>query len=181
MNVPLQPVALRRRDRALGFTLIELLITLALLSIVMAISIPNLNTGRSQALAEARAFKAALNHARNEAISLARPVVICSSSDPGAASPACGGSWQTGWITFLDQNGDGAPAADEVISRQGALSPGVKMTAVPALSSVTFTRSGFTEDSGEFLFCALTDASAGRSVVLAASGRAMRVAGTKSC
>ena len=77
MKEPLHPVAPPWRSRAQGFTLLELLVVIAMLSIALALSVPNLNTGRALALAEAKAFNAALNQARNAAINLSQDVVMC--------------------------------------------------------------------------------------------------------
>jgi type IV fimbrial biogenesis protein FimT len=196
MKEPLHPVAPPWRSRAQGFTLLELLVVIAMLSIALALSVPNLNTGRALALAEAKAFNAALNQARNAAINLSQDVVMCAidqasyqkslNTDPPPATPpdpACAsGGWDDGWIIFVDANADGKPAAAEVISHRSAMRAGVTVKSTPAATTVTFARgSGFTAANGSFVFCTAQDASAGRTVALAASGRAMRVSGTSSC
>jgi len=192
MQEPLHPVAPPRRSRAQGFTLLELLVVIAMLSIALALSVPNLNTGRAAALAEAKAFNAALNQARNAAINLSQDVVMCVidqasyqkslNTDPPSAPACASGGWADGWIIFVDANADGKPAAAEVISHRSAMRAGVTVKSTPAATTVTFARgSGFTAANGSFVFCSAQDASAGRTVALAASGRAMRVSGTSSC
>jgi type IV fimbrial biogenesis protein FimT len=170
-----------RRVRARGFTLLELLITIALLSIALAIAIPSINTGSALANAEAKAFKAALNMARSEAVSRSRTVVLCASDKPTEAAGSCAGGWTDGWIIYIDENANGGPDSGEIISRQDALGTGITVTASGGDTVVSFAPTGFTTNDGDFTFCTASDKSAGRRIVLAASGRAMKIAGAVSC
>lgn len=78
-----------------GFTLIELMVTVAMLSVLIAIGAPSLATFRRNA--ELTSFTntmlAALNGARGEAMKRGRNAMMV---------PADGSSWSSGWIVFVD-------------------------------------------------------------------------------
>jgi type IV fimbrial biogenesis protein FimT len=164
-----------------GFTLVELLITIAILSIVLAIAIPNFNTGRSLVVNQAREFKSALNYARNEAVNQSRVVIMCPSDDASVAGPACDETWHNGWVIFVDQDNDGVADADEVMRRHTSLNGAVTIAPTPAVTSISFDNQGFTNDASDFLFCSDSDKASGRTVMLARSGRAMRSKVLSTC
>lgn len=157
-----------------GFTLIELLITITILTIVMAIAIPYISTGRSLVVNQSREFKSALSFARNEAVNLSRIVILCPTDDASEAVPACDATWHNGWLVYVDENNDGDIDDGEVRRRHTALKGGVTITANPVVASISFDNQGFTDDASKFLFCSDADKDAGRTVMLARSGRAMR-------
>jgi type IV fimbrial biogenesis protein FimT len=159
---------------AAGFTLVELLITIAILSIVLAIAIPNISTGRSLVLNQAKEFNSALQYARNEAVNQSRAVVVCPTDDAGEAVPECDATWHSGWVVYVDLDSDGAPSAGEVLRRHIALKGGVTITGNPVVAAVTFDNQGFTATPSDFLFCSDADKASGRTIMLARSGRAMR-------
>ena len=168
------------RAHGRGFTFIELVVTLAVISIVMLIAVANINTGRSEALNGAREFKTALSYARSESLNRSRTVVVCASSTAMENdSLACGGSWHQGWLVFVDEDGNDAPAVSELLRRHAGLSNSVSVTA--AATSVEFSSRGFSSSAVDFRFCTSEDASAGRTISLAASGRAMKQAGATDC
>ena len=164
-----------------GFTLVELLITIAILSIVLAIAIPNMNTGRSFAVNQAREFKSALNYARNEAVNQSRVVIMCPSDDASADDPACDDTWHNGWVIFVDQDNNGEAEADEVLRRHTSLKGAITIAPDPAVASISFDNQGFTNDASDFLFCSDSDKASGRTVMLARSGRAMRSKDLTTC
>lgn len=167
--------------RAAGFTLVELLITIAILAIVLAIAIPNINTGRSFTINQAREFKSALNFARNEAVNQSRVVIMCPSDDAAAEPPTCDETWHNGWVVFVDQDNDGAVDNDEILRRHVALEGAVTIGSSPAVTSISFDSQGFTDDASDFLFCSDADKASGRTVMLARSGRAMRSKVVTTC
>lgn len=91
-----------------GITLVELLITIAVLAIVLALAVPGygslVNSVRLAGLTNE--LVSSLNLARSEAIKRGVRVTVCKSANPMAADPDCqtGGSWQDGWILFVDRN-----------------------------------------------------------------------------
>lgn len=93
--------------RQRGFSLIELMVTVAVLAILLAIGLPSFQSSlRSNRLATAtNELIASINLARSEAVRNPDGAAMCASSD-GAT---CTGTWDDGWIVWIDRNGDGNP------------------------------------------------------------------------
>ncbi len=101
-----------------GFTLYELMITLTVVAIILSFGIPNLRdfTLNSRMTGTANDLHAAFQMARSEAAHAKTNVTICASADPmGAAN--CGGTWDQGWVVFIDDNANQARDAGEAILR----------------------------------------------------------------
>lgn len=110
-----------------GFTLIEMMITVAILAILIAIAAPAMDRflERNRLTSHTGAMQQALLYARNESVAKNRPVAVCASSD-GAS---CTGTWQQGWIVFVDGNGDGSLGlGDSILREWEALSTNFTMT-----------------------------------------------------
>jgi prepilin-type N-terminal cleavage/methylation domain-containing protein len=101
-----------------GFTLYELMITLTVVAIVLSFGIPNMRsfTQNSRMTSTANDLHAAFLMARSEAAHAKTNVTICASADPmGAAT--CGGTWDQGYVVFIDTNANQARDAGEAILR----------------------------------------------------------------
>jgi type IV fimbrial biogenesis protein FimT len=98
-----------------GFTMVELMIVIAIVAILLAIALPSFQGSlRSNRVATtSNELMASVALARSEAVRNARGGGLCASAD-GAA---CGGSWNDGWMVWIDDDGDGAPggANDRVV------------------------------------------------------------------
>ncbi|MGQ0618552.1 MAG: pilus assembly FimT family protein [Panacagrimonas sp.] len=109
-----------------GFTLIELLVTLTVAGILLAIAAPSfrnafLNSARDGRVNE---FVESLVFARSKALALRKPVIMCRSGNPMAATPTCGtgDGWENGWIVYVDRDRSGALGPmDADSNRDGAL------------------------------------------------------------
>ena len=102
--------------------MIELLVVIAIIGILAAFAIPNFSTfiASQRIKDQSSAFIRSINLARSEAIKRNRPVSMCRSDSPEAATPVCngnGGDWSTGWIVFVDNNGNNAIDADDTVVR----------------------------------------------------------------
>lgn len=109
------PRARRRRSSARGFSLVELFVTLGVLSILTAVSIPLITStvNGSRVTGSANEFVAALQLARMESIRRNVRVLVCESSD----GLSCTGSTQwRGWVVFADRNQNGLVDIDEQIN-----------------------------------------------------------------
>ena len=110
-----------------GFTLYELLITLLVIGVILALGVPNLQqfTRNSRITATANDLHSSFLLARSEATRIDpspvppdnASVTICSSLNPLDANPNCGGTFASGWIVFVDVDGDIVRDAGEVVLR----------------------------------------------------------------
>ena len=91
-----------------GFTLYELLITVAVMAVILAFGIPNLVEFRqnSRMTATANDLHAAFHMARSEAARSKSNITICASADPFGANSTCDGTWDQGYIVFVDGDAD---------------------------------------------------------------------------
>lgn len=95
-----------------GFTLYELLVTMLIVGVVLTFGIPNLTafSANSRVTATANDLLAALQLARSEAARARTNITVCASDDSMTAAPTCNGTFDDGWIIFVDLNGDIARA-----------------------------------------------------------------------
>lgn len=99
---------LGRLDRpAAGFTLVELMVTVAVLTITLAIGVPQMRTfvDKQQSRASQEALRSAINLARSEALKRSGRVSLCPINSDGTKT--CAGttdvnSWNNGWLIFVD-------------------------------------------------------------------------------
>ncbi len=139
---------MRRHSRS-GFTLIELLMTITVMAILLAIGVPSFKfvTSANRASSEINGLLGDLQFARGEAIKEGQTVTICASANGTSCSGST--SWETGWIVFSDAPPLGTiEGNDAILKIQPAFSRTDVLTADHAISSVTFSREGFTQGLG---------------------------------
>ncbi len=91
-----------------GFTIYELLITMLMIGIILSIGVPSM-TGfmqNSRITGTANDLHASFQLARSEAARSKSNITICASANSMDAAAACGGTFNDGWIIFIDLNGD---------------------------------------------------------------------------
>jgi len=173
-----------------GFTLIELIIALAIGIITMTIAIPSFLTTiqNSHLTTETNKLVADINLARSEAIKRSADVWICGSANPSAAAPVCAGSttWTTGWLLFIDDNGDNAfAAADDTLIRIGnAQASGSSVKFISTANTLTYTAEGILSTGSATFVVAICDdrgTSEGRQVQVNPTGRPRLVKTIGSC
>ena len=100
--------------KQLGFTLYELLIPIVIVEIILGFGVPNLVqfSNNNRLTTAANDLHAAFQLARTEAARARTNITICASSAPMDAASDCDGTWDQGFIVFVDTNGD--------IARSGA-------------------------------------------------------------
>jgi type IV fimbrial biogenesis protein FimT len=129
-----------------GFTLIELIMTITVGAILLAIGVPAFQfvTSSNRASSEINGLLGDMQFARGEAIREGQTVTICAAA--GSAPPCLGTTaWQSGWIVFSDFAGTGVFGGNDVLLKaQKPFSSTDTLTADNGITSVTFSREGFT-------------------------------------
>ncbi len=170
-----------------GYSLIELLVTVAILGILLAVSLPNFqDTIESNVTnSQAKLFMTTLNLARSEAIKRGTNVGICPSSD-GADCDAA--SWSNGWIVFVDANGDADGDAGSIDAGDTIIRVFDTLGADSVLTGTTdfleYNSLGFSATAGvqTMKLCPATNnAVNARSVEVGVSGRGRRIEGGLVC
>lgn len=96
------------RARECGFTLYELMITLVIIGVILSFGIPNLAefAQNSRITSTANDLHGSFLLGRSEAVRAKSTITICASANPLAPDADCGGTFDDGWIVFVDLNGD---------------------------------------------------------------------------
>jgi type IV fimbrial biogenesis protein FimT len=164
----------------LGFTFTELLATIALGGMLLSIGIPSMAalTASSRVFSASSDFMASLIFTRGEAMKRHSRVVMCKSADGQLCTPI--GSWQQGWIVFVDSNGDGDRAPTEpLLQVRQPLAASLHFTATsPVAKYVSYASNGATLlvgggfQAGTLTVCSQSNGTtSGRQVILNANGR----------
>lgn len=108
-----------------GFTLYELLVTVLVIGVILTVGIPNFSafTSNSRISTTANDLHSSFYLARSEAARSKAPVTICASNDSMADPPTCAGSFNDGWIIFVDLDGDIAVDGGEPVLRRHPAPP----------------------------------------------------------
>jgi len=133
------------RDQV-GFTLYELMITLVIVGVVLSYGMANLSdyTRNGRMTATANDLHAAFHLARSESARGKTNITICASTDPMAATADCDGTWDQGYIVFVDSDGDllRAGATETILRRHGVIETGVTLAVVDAATYFGYASSG---------------------------------------
>ncbi|HSG96844.1 MAG TPA: GspH/FimT family pseudopilin [Woeseiaceae bacterium] len=125
-----------------GFTLYELLITVLIVGVVLTFAIPNMQgfAANSRMTSTANDMHAAFHLARSESSRAKTNISICPSDD----GVSCGGTWEDGYIVFVDEDGDlVVDGGNETVLRQhGTIADGVSMRIAGAASYFSYSSTG---------------------------------------
>lgn len=129
-----------------GFTLYELLITVMIVGIVLAFSIPNMQafTQNSRMTSAANDLHSAFHLARSESSRAKTNITICASAKPMEGAANCGGTWDQGYIVFVDQDGnlDRQGQEETVLRAQPAIAEGVSFAVANDATYFSYSSTG---------------------------------------
>ena len=136
---------------ARGFTLVELAITVAVLSVMMAMAAP-LFTGMSNGnrlTSNANEIVAAMQIARSEAVRRNARTIFCESAN---GTTCTNNSPWRGWLVFADADNDTVVDADEIV-RTGVIKVPTRVIASPSIvnNSVLFRGDGLAYAGNDML------------------------------
>jgi type IV fimbrial biogenesis protein FimT len=170
----------RRPHPAGGFTLVELLVVMAIIALLLRLAIPLFQDAAlsNKLTSYANSFFGSAQLARGEAIKRNAVVRICRSATGTACATT--GTWQQGWIVFVD-NGAGTNAnnatvdSDElVLQRQTALTSDYSFTSTSY--NLAFQPGVVGTDQQDLVLC--REAGKGNRTVSIRAGRATVSKGT---
>ena len=150
---------------------------LALLGTISAIAAPPVGRllGRHAAAAELERLEQAFNRARQTASRRGRTVVLC----PSADGQRCGGSWSSGWMAFVNDDGDVPP-------RRDSNETGLIRHQPDARERLTANRKAFRvradwrrSTNGTMLACDSAGRAEPRGLIISYTGRPRRVSGNR--
>lgn len=129
----------------------ELMVTLAVASILLTLAVPSFTTfvKNNRLITQANDFVTALNLTRSEAIRRGDRVTLCKSST--LTSCTTSGTWDQGWIVFVDVNDDGVVTSPStnILRVHNGLNGGVTLTGDAALGDyVSYVPTGATQVIG---------------------------------
>lgn len=161
------------RDK--GFTIIEMLIAMVVIGVLLSIAAPAFTNiiKNNRMLSEVYALRASLNNARSEALSRRTTVSVCASSNGTSCITGSTPPWNQGYITFADDDDDGALDPNEVFYVRLEDADTLNMTYISAASpeQVRFTSRGFARNFfGTIEVCDDRGPTQARGVIIAAVG-----------
>ncbi|MEM1110590.1 MAG: GspH/FimT family pseudopilin [Pseudomonadota bacterium] len=153
-----------------GFTIIEVVTTVSVLSVLLALGAPAFSDmiSGNRMLSEAYSLRGTLDGARSEALTRGSFVTVCRSSN----GTSCSGNWSSGFIAFVDVNGDSVvDGGDEIIAAHEPEFNGLVVLFSNAQNRVRFdSRGNALGFDGTFTFCDDRGDSAALGVTIASVG-----------
>ncbi len=156
-----------------GFTLIELMIVIAIAGIVLTIGIPSFSSiiKDNRQITLRNEFTSYFHFAKSVAVTQGESVTLCSRNSEGTNCNDSG-SWDDGWIVFVDINGDGdKDSEDTILKIQQAINDDINITTSPASAKVTINGRGFITAQSTFTFCDSRGANYANAKTLSKTGR----------
>ena len=163
-----------------GFTLYELLITMVVIGIVLSVGIPNFGvfTQNSRITSTANDLHASFYLGRSEAARSKENITICASANSMDASTCTGGTFDDGWIIFIDLDGNiqrpagpNVPGGENVLRRHPAVDDAINIATNAGANYFSFAPTGLGRGDVNFVPSLQTAVICdGRGNVVAAGG-----------
>lgn len=135
-----------------GFTLYELLITVLIVGVILTFAVPNMQdfARNSRMTSTANDLHAAFHLARSESSRAKTNITVCASANAMTATANCGGTWDQGYIVFVDEEPDlnRSGATETVLRAHGAIADGVSMAVGDDATYFTFSSTGVGRNVG---------------------------------
>lgn len=180
--------------RETGFTILELLIVVLIAAVMAAIGGPAMGNfiKNNRLQSKTHAVMADVLHARAEAVTRKKSVVMCRSADSDAATPTCGGSTRNwgdgGYIIFVDEDASLDFNAGDLLLRRGAkTSDNVTLMLDGTVDpEIRFSSDGTLNEGGNTAMLAVCDDRPeadgfGRRIEILPHGRPRIIAGITNC
>ena len=110
-----EPALAHCAKHAQGFSLPELVISMAVMSVLVALAVPQMEpaVAENRLRAVAGEWVDAASAARSEAAKRGVPVVLCPRSSSGNSCNPGAANWNAGWLAFADTDGNGVKNGNE--------------------------------------------------------------------
>ncbi len=129
-----------------GFTLYELLITVLIVGVVLTVGVPNMLAfnQNSRMSSTANDIHSAFHLARTESSRAKTNITVCASSSSFDANPDCEGTWDQGFIVFVDDDGDLSVDAgtDSILRAFPALDDSITLAVADDATYFSFASTG---------------------------------------
>lgn len=162
-------------NKQTGYTLAELLLTIAIGGVITGLAVtafPNL-LKNNQMVGDVNTLVGNINLARSEAIKRNLPTALCQTNDSQAATPICNdvaANWDSGWLIFVDDNGDQNFDVGEFLISRGQPSGAIDMVA--GMGALGFAPDGFLSTGKVFVnLCDSRGINHGRQLSISVTGR----------
>jgi type IV fimbrial biogenesis protein FimT len=159
-----------------GFTLFEMLLTLVIVAVVTAFALPSMRafSQNDRLTTNINSLIGQLAYARSEAVKRSQQVAVCVSNNSETAAPSCtAGSWEDGWVVYIDEDASNTFDANEIIIKAHApLTGGNRLTPTNLGTQIIYNNRGFlASNTGSLQLCDTRTGPHGKTITLTATGR----------
>lgn len=155
-----------------GYTLLELVTTVVLVGLIFAFALPSMSTfnQNDRLTTNINTLIGHLAYARSEAVKRSVQVAVCASND----GTTCSGSWDDGWIVFVDADSDNAfTAGEDVMRTHQDLGRNNTLTATGIGTQIIYDNRGFVTAAsvGSLQLCDDRSGPHGKTIRITTTGR----------
>ena len=156
----------------LGMTMTEALIVLAVVGALAALALPSMTVflENGQLSADTNDLFASLLLARSESVTRNSRVTVCKIDPDDLTGCDASSDWQSGWLTFIDEDGDGVlDAGEDIVDTYTGMGATTAVTSAAFGNAISYFPSGTANSSGSFIVC--VNSSVASEIFINATGR----------